>query len=202
MTAFCRYHNKTQSQYGMIIVVDIQIESSNRHAMENDLSMWLTKCIQQAHMRLSPKYNWEFVKNRKDRYDARLGTLQESWQVCLHFSGLSETAFNHCALKPYTKTHPPVCPKDILANFVQAPRFVRLVAASGVDERHIRDQWAECIKRVPYYYSYGGGGSNSHPCVVFRGTATVSNDPRHFITPEFSFSFDWPDYPGYRGDSF
>ena len=119
---------------------------------------------------------------------------ENRYQVCLRIGDKRSEP----PLFPYSRRDTkPLHPKQIMHGFLSPPPFVECVSVSGVDEITIRDEWAECISKVPNLFDGYGGGYKKTPHVDPARNKTGTTDG--WKTCEHSWHFNWPDYPGHRG---
>ena len=204
----CRkVHNGKPSNHGLMIGMDIDFDKKIEGDLERTLERWVVDSLYKAHRALDNANWWHFVatvqhdqwQNEGDDEDRMNG-----YRVVVHFDRhQDEDRFPLYSYSNEKTVH--VAPAHVLSHFETPPVFVRSIGISGVNERLMRDGWAETITKTPNCVDRAGKGYMLHRMWRFAGENyhDTENAPEHahHTVREMSFNFGWENYPGNRGEN-
>ena len=208
----CRkQHNNTATQYGIIIVVDVEFAKKIEGDFESTLDGWIWDSLDRAHRALDFDSCWQFVSNvLRDQWtddedisdDYEPEADENRYQVCINIECMSGGMDNDTGLFSYA--YEPqgalVHPARVLEHFTAPPTEVRGVAISGVGQEVLKKQWIQCIAQDSNEFDRQGRGYMRHPMWVLPEQFQDGSFSRLDSVREMSFNFRWPNYPGNLGD--
>ena len=197
---YSKLQNGSPSRFGLIVSVDVANDTVIYGTFRRALEEWVWDSLDRAHRCLDHDITWYFVGN----VNSDQGLSANRYQVCVRIEPHDDTGeqsglFHYMPI-PY-KTEP-VHPANVLEHFTSPPENVRGVSVSGVHQTVLRDQWAACITKLEDDSSFDipGEGYMKHPMWTLASRGWEAGHPRLAIRREVSYLFNWPDYPGRRGD--
>lgn len=198
----CRkQHNNTATQYGIIIVVDVDFAKKIEGDLEKTLEEWIYDSLNNAHRTLDFSNSWKFVSNvRADQWEDDEDPSEKNenrYQVCINIQGWPGAMDYDSGLFSYwyDLTNPKVHPARVLEYFDAPPTEVRGVAVSGVSQEVLIQQWIQCIAKDSNDFERAGRGYMIHPMWELPEQCQDGTLPRLFTCREMSFNFGWPNYP-------
>ena len=201
----CRkQHNNSPSRYGLIVCIDVDFSKKIEGDLETALQEWVWDSLDRAHRELDFEVPWYFVNNvRHDQWEDDDSDNDEPqhhncYQICVQIEPDKDSGGP--PLLSYAQQHEvktPVHPEKVLEHFTAPPRDVRGVAISGVNQEVLCDEWSNCIAPMTNTFSRGGKGYMLHPMYTLPEQLQAETLPRMFCQRERSFTFGWPNYPGF-----
>ena len=194
-----REHNGAPSCYGIIIVFSVNIDKAIDHDTAVCLDTYAYTTLLNIHRNVDADRAWYFVGNvRSDQWeweDETAVVQENTYQICLRLGKRPARP----PLFPYScHNKETVDPQKIMSGLVDPPPFVERISVSGVDECLLRDEWAECIAKVSNTFDGKGRGYRLHPMWILP--EKDNGDEAGYHVREQSCHFEWPDYPGDRGE--
>ena len=194
----CRkQHNNTATQYGIIIVVDVDFAQKIEGDFEQTLKGWIWDSLDRAHRALDFSNSWKFVSNVRDDQWEDDEDPKNRYQVCINIEGWPGAMDGDTGLFSYSYNlpNPKVHPARVLEHFTAPPTEVRGIAVSGVSQEILIQQWIQCIAKDSNDFDRAGRGYMLHPMWQLPEQCQADTIPRLFSVREMSFNFGWPNYP-------